>query len=119
LWAIFLLGFFTTRVGESAALLGFGTGVFIAVLHFIASATGHIVYGSNMTANFYCAIYSFSTAILVAGLASWIKPNSERHNASTHSITWKDLRSVSHTPSIWIMAALLLGSCALLNYWWR
>jgi SSS family solute:Na+ symporter len=119
LWAIFLLGFFTTRVGESAALLGFCAGLVTAVLHFIASATGHIVYGSKMTMNFYCAIYSFSAAILVAALAAWLRPNRQRLSASTHSITWKDIRSVSHTPAIWIMAALLLASCALLNYLWR
>jgi solute:Na+ symporter, SSS family len=118
-WAIFLLGFLTTQITEAAALSGFLAGTAIAVLHFVAVSTGHILYGSNMTANFYSAIYSFSTAVIVTGLANRLIPHAEKPRASPPPIAWKDLRPMSQAPTIWVLAALLLVSCALLNYWWR
>ncbi|MES2393138.1 MAG: sodium/solute symporter [Acidobacteriota bacterium] len=118
-WAIFLLGFLTTKVTEAAALPGFVAGTTVAVLHFAAVSTGHIVYGSNMTANFHSAIYSFITAIVVTLLSSRLASPTLRPHAAPLPIGWRSLRSHSQDPTIWILAGLLLVCCGFLNYCWR
>jgi SSS family solute:Na+ symporter len=118
-WAIVLLGLFSRKVSEEAVLLGFFAGSAAAVIHFVAFTCGYLPYGSNMTANFYSAIYSFSAAAIVSVAVSQRRPDTRTRDSPGLQIAWKDLRSVPRSPSLWILAMTLLACCALLNYWWR
>lgn len=118
-WGIFLLGITVRRITETAALIGFISGTIAAAIHLYAFTHGHIVYGSTMTANFYAAIYSFSTAVLVSLALSFARKPSQQTTKITLPITWKELRSASPSRMSWTLAAILLTCCALLNYWWR
>jgi len=118
-WAVFLLGLFTVSVGESAALSGFISGAVVAILHNVAFRMGYVHYGSIMASNFYSAIYSFTCAIVIATLSSRLSPSKPPPAAVEHTIRWSDMRSLPHSRSSWILAALLLVTCAALNYWWR
>ncbi|SEG68982.1 solute:Na+ symporter, SSS family [Bryocella elongata] len=118
-WAVVLFGFLARKVSESAALIGFFTGTSVAIAHYVAFSYGYLPYGSNMTANFYSAIYSFSAAAFTTVLAAQFLPNLKSLDSPGLLIAWKDLRAVRHDRGIWILSLTLVASCALLNYWWR
>lgn len=118
-WAIVLLGFLTRKVSENAALLGFFAGITVALLHLVAVTGGYLRYGSNMTANFYSAIYSFSAAAITSGVASQLMPNIRMRESAGLLLAGKDLRSLPQARSVWILALSLLACCALLDYLWR
>ncbi len=116
-WAIFLLGMSTRRTTEKGAIAGFLSGTTIALLHLGAVTLGLLHYGSVMNANFHGAIYAFVTACAVGWLASTPDPSRPANNILVfHWRTW------SHEKGdrlLWVLSAILLSACLLLNWIWR
>lgn len=117
-WAIFLLGITTRRVGKRGAIIGLSAGIFVSVLHLIASARHLLVYGSTMNADFHAAIYAFLAAMLV-GL---VVP--ERHSyKSTPLIASllgsRSLKTVRDERWLWLLASILLAVSIAFSTWWR
>ena len=116
-WAIFLLGMATRRATEKGAIAGFLSGTLAALLHLAAVTLGWLHYGSVMNANFHGAIYAFVTACTVGWLASTPDPSRPANNILVfHWRTW------SHEKGdrlLWVLSAILLSACLLLNWIWR
>jgi SSS family solute:Na+ symporter len=116
-FAIFLMGTFTRRATSRGAIAGLVSGVTVAIIHHGMVAAGWLVYGSLMSANFYVATFAFGTALGVGLLCSkrmetarsdqFIAKLRQGNRPTRRSLTW------------WILAALLLTTCAFLNYLWR
>jgi SSS family solute:Na+ symporter len=118
-WAIFLLGMSTRRTTGRGAIAGFLSGTAVAFLHLAATSSGLIRYGSVMNANFHVAVYAFGTTCIVGWFASVLLPD-RRVRASTGLVfQWQaGLRDRGSTLP-WILSAILLAVCFLLNWLWR
>jgi SSS family solute:Na+ symporter len=118
-WAIFLLGMSTRRISQRGAVVGFLSGSLVGLLHLLASIKGWLLYGSMMNSNFYGAIYAFCAAAAIAWLVS---PNPAEESVPLDGglvFQWRTALSGSGTATLWIMSALLLTACLLLNLLWR
>ena len=114
-FAVFLLGMTTRRTNERGAIAGFMAGTTVALLHLLAFSRGWLHYGSVMSANFYVAIYAFSTSVVVAWLASAGRASRNELRPSLQM----SLRVRGIPRLLWILSALLLGACIGLNVIWR
>jgi len=117
-WAIFLMGMMTRRITERAAVVAFTGGSLFALAHMIAFAGGWIHYGSVMNANFHAAIYAFALAVSLGVIVSMLRPEREPQRASVLVFQWR-LGNQPGRRLLWTLSALLLGSCAALNWLWR
>ena len=71
LFATFLLGMFWKRATPNGAFYGLVSGIVTAACHyFLIYKTGFIVYGSEMTANFYGAVAAWTVCFLFTILIS-------------------------------------------------
>ncbi len=116
-WAVFLLGMTTTRVKSRAAIIGFLSGITVGLGHLLAQATGWLHYGSVMSSDFHAALFSFTTALIIALLLSC------GQHASAGDPAFIDLR---HPPfrlerrdlPVIVLSAALLLCCLGLNIFW-
>ena len=118
-WAIFLLGMSTRRTTERGAIAGFLTGTTAALLHLAMTSLGWLHYGSVMNANFHVAIYSFSSAAVVAWLASSRRSGELSPSAPRLLFHWRSAFHEDASRLLWILSAILLSGCLILNWIWR
>ncbi len=118
-WAIFLLGMTTRRTTERGAIAGFLTGTIVALLHLGAAAFGLLHYGSVMNANFHGAIYAFSAACFVGWLVSTPRPDNSRLSANVLVFRRKFGPRQDGDGLLWVLSAVLLAACLILNWIWR
>jgi solute:Na+ symporter, SSS family len=119
-FAIFLMGIFTRRTTARGAVAGLCSGVFLALVHHGLVATGYLVYGSLMSANFYVAVYAFLTALGIGLLFS--RRAERKDDTQLKGLVYERGQSSTSAPvsiTWWILACLLLAACAALNYLWR
>ncbi len=111
LFAVFLLGMFTTWATARAGFWGLLCGVLAAAAHNLAVRFGVIPYGSQMLANFYGAIYGWTTCRAIVRLC----PQSI-YEASNHQQELKGITYFTQDPGgrhISIRSWLLAGSVLL------
>jgi SSS family solute:Na+ symporter len=119
-WAIFFLGMTSRRTSSRGAMLGLITGILVALLHLAAIARGFLHYGSILTADFYGAVYAFSTTVLVANIIDYSSSAIPRPAPQNRLVfNWRAARTGPGVVKLWILSALLLTTCALLNWIWR
>ena len=118
-WAIFLLGMCTRRTTERGAIAGFLTGTTVALLHLAATSIGWLRYGSVMNANFHVAIYAFTSAMVVGWLASSRRRGELSPSAPRLVFHWRSAFPEDASQLLWILSALLLSTCLILNWIWR
>jgi SSS family solute:Na+ symporter len=118
-WAIFLLGMSTRRTTGRGAIAGFLSGTAVALLHLIATSLGWLRYGSVMNANFHVAIYAFCTTFAVGWLVSAVKPDTPAQSTTGLVFQWRTGLHDGGNRLLWILSAILLAVCALLNWIWR
>ena len=119
-FAVFLIGIFTRRATSRGAVAGLLSGVLLAAVHHVLVATGWLLYGSLMSANFYVAVYAFVTALSVGLLFS--KRAERKSVADLIGLVYEHGQSGGSTQASaawWLLAGLLLVACATLNYLWR
>ena len=119
-FAIFLIGIFTRRATASGALAGLLSGVAAAIaLHGLAGS-GQVPFGSQMSVNFYSAVCAFLASLLVGLIFS---RRSERRNETQLANLVYSSSQGDQLPrpsaAWWILAFLLIFTCAALNYFWR
>lgn len=119
LLATFLLGMFTTWATPTAGFYGLFFGMAVAIAHNFAVRFHLVVYGSDMLANFYGAIYGWSSCVVATMLLS----------AFTHAKTKKELAGITYftqpqdtksiSPRSWILAGSVITLCVVLNLIFR
>jgi SSS family solute:Na+ symporter len=119
LFATFLLGVFTTWVTPRAGFWGLIFGMLAAIAHNFAFRLHLLHYGSEMTANFYGAIYGWLVcmiATMVISLFTPRKPVAELRGITYHT----QIAARKRIPAgSWIFATILIGACVFLNYLFR
>ncbi|HEX4320208.1 MAG TPA: sodium/solute symporter [Acidobacteriaceae bacterium] len=120
LFAVFLLGMFTRWATPWAGFWGLLIGVFIGIAHQAAVRVGMLSYGSQMSANFYGAIYAWLVSILsIAAISRWTVA---RDTAEFDGLVcrFEFLSGISRrTRPVFTLALLLAAVCLLLNFWFR
>lgn len=115
-FAVVIGGLFSRRTSERGAFTGICTGILSASALQAAFSTGFISFGSQMNADFYEAILSFSVAICTC-LFMWKASG----KADANSI-WFDgelRRKLRPSPSLALLSGALVGLCVILNIiWW-
>jgi SSS family solute:Na+ symporter len=119
LFATLLLGVFTTWATPKAGFFGLICGMLAAIAHNFAFRFHLLQYRSEMTANFYGAMYGWSVcmiATMVISLFTQGKPISE-----LVGVTYPTrISATGRIPaSSLAFASILIGLCALLNYIFR
>lgn len=71
LFATFALGMFWKRTAPNAAFAGLLSGILGAACHYLLYWSGTITYPSDMTANFYQAIYAFTICFTVTVIGTF------------------------------------------------
>lgn len=117
-FAIVLCGVMSRRSSESGAFMGICAGVAAGLALQIAFLAHAVRFGSQMSANFYEAMLSFATAVLVC--ISMRAPRghalAEGAGGLRDAAIWRDLRP---SRSLILLSAALLAACVLLNVlWW-
>jgi SSS family solute:Na+ symporter len=118
LFAVFLLGMFTTWATPTAGFCGLLVGVAVAAAHNLAVRFGVLPYGSQMLANFYGAIYGWVTCVLVVAVVSrFTQPATA---ADLDGITWFTQDRTTQLPRKSLLLALaVLATCIALNFLFR
>jgi SSS family solute:Na+ symporter len=115
LFAIFLLGMFTTWATPDAAFWGLLCGMIAAMVHNLAYHFHWLSYGSLMLGDFYGACIGWSTCLVLTIVLSRFtqaKPL-EALQGITHQTRTGARRKVS--PATWGLVLLLAGICVALN----
>ena len=114
-----LAGVISKRTTEHGAFAGILLGVFSASALQVSSWLGFLHFGSQMSTNFYAAIFSFSTAML--GCVLYKGPQAEKTEIDCHGIVVDAsiLSAIRLTPALVVLSSALLLLCLLLNLqWW-
>jgi SSS family solute:Na+ symporter len=118
LFAVFLLGMFTTWATPTGGFCGLLFGVAVAATHNMAVRYGILTYGSQMLANFYGAIYGFvSCALVVCVISRFTEPKPKAELAGITYFTQD--HSVRIPVSSLLLAAAILCACIVLNVMFR
>jgi solute:Na+ symporter, SSS family len=119
LFATFLLGMFTTWTTPTAGFWGLLCGVIAAAVHNVAARYGVIVYGSQMLANFYGAIYGWAVCFGVSCLISGFTERKPLEELKGITYWTRDREMNRISIRSWILAGSILLMCLILNYIFR
>lgn len=119
LFAIFLLGMFTTWATSKAGFWGLLGGVLVAAAHNVAVRCGVIPYGSQMLANFYGAVYGWTACVATVCILSRFtrRKSPEELKGITYFTQPRGARAISS--SSWLLAGSVLAASVILNYVFR
>jgi len=116
LLAIFLPGMFTKWATPWGGFWGLLTGILVGVLHNISAQAHWLHYGSQMSSNFYGAIYAWSAATVVTVFISAF--TATKANLQLEGLVF-ELNSARvrflADRFIWALALLLAVACLALN----
>ena len=116
LLAIFLLGMFTKWATPWGGFWGLLTGILVGVLHNISARAHWLHYGSQMSYNFYGAIYAWFAAVLVTVVISAF--TARKTNLQLDGVVF-ELNSAKTrflaNRLIWVLALMLAAACLALN----
>jgi SSS family solute:Na+ symporter len=120
LLAIFLLGMFTRWATPWGGFWGLLIGISVGVIHNVAARANMLAYGSQMNANLYGAMYAWTATIAAISAISMCTKRKDQAQIEGLVCEWKTLltRSMA-TPSVLILALLLVATCIGLNIWLR
>jgi len=107
------------RTSQRGAMMGVCAGVISGIALQSASWMHILHFGSQMAANFYTAVLSFSAAL--AGCGLWREQHPEIVRQQAGSVAPESLArtSICPTPGLVALSITLLAACLLLNVlWW-
>jgi SSS family solute:Na+ symporter len=119
IFAVFLLGMFTTWATPTASFCGLLCGVATGVAHNVAIRAGIIQYGSEMAGNFYGAVFAWGVSAGVTAIVSCFtaaKPNEELVGITYFTHTGARQRI---SPTVWMLALAVMAACVVLNIIFR
>jgi solute:Na+ symporter, SSS family len=114
LFATFLLGMFTRWATPMGGLVGLVLGTAAAAAHYLAYREGWLVYGTEMTANFYGALVAWTACFATTAAVSLFTPR--KPEAELEGLVYGRLGPVdtARRPP-WLFAALVLAGLVVLN----
>jgi SSS family solute:Na+ symporter len=118
LFAVFVLGMFTTWATPTAGFCGLLFGVGVAACHNMAVRYGAIPYGSQMLANFYGAIYGWVSCVLVVTVVSSFTKRTSLADLDGLTYFTQDRTTRLPRGSV-LLAVAVLATCAALNVLFR
>jgi len=121
LFATFLLGMFTRWATPSAGFWGLLFGTLTATLHSLLYHAHILHYGSDMSANFYGAIFGFTACLGVTAVVSRVtarKPVAELDGV-IYAPRQRRTDSSRARHTTWIYAGLIAACCVALNFLFR
>jgi SSS family solute:Na+ symporter len=119
IFAVFLLGMFTTWATPTASFCGLLCGVATGVAHNIAIRCGAIQYGSEMAGNFYGAVFTWVVSAAVTAIVSCFtapRPREELEGVTYFTQTGARQRI---SPTVWTLALAVIAACVVLNIIFR
>lgn len=122
LFATFLLGMFTTWATPAGGFWGLLAGVLMAFLHTVLYRGHWIHYGSEMSANFYGAIWAWLMCVVVTCVVSRFserKPTESLRGLVYARGNHAGNRSANVMRMPFILAAVIAVLCAVLNWIFR
>jgi SSS family solute:Na+ symporter len=120
IFAVFLLGMFTTWAMPTAGCCGLLFGLLAAVAHNIAIQYGAIHYGSQMLGNFYGAIYAWIAATGATAIVSCF--TAAKPKEALQGLTWStqgDGPRQQISLTTWTLALAVILACVALNIIFR
>lgn len=119
LCALFVLGMFTTWASPAGGFWGLLCGVLAAGAHNLAVREGWLVYGSQMSANFYGAIYGWVVcAVVTTAVSAATRRRSREELRGLTSFTQTGER-VRPSRTAWALAAGLVAAGVALDWAYR
>jgi solute:Na+ symporter, SSS family len=119
LFALFLLGMFTSWATPAAGFWGLFCGVAAAGAHSIAFRSGVFAYGSPLLGDFYGAFYAWAVAMLVAAVVSMFSPGKPRAELAGVIYSTQSGGRPPVPRSAWVLAFIVLAVCVALNFLFR
>jgi SSS family solute:Na+ symporter len=118
-FAAVLAGFVSRRTTEKGAFAGITMGVFLAFSLQVGVWTECFHFGSQMSANFYAAILSFSISMLCCLFYGREKKGETGMRRQSFELDADTLAAIRPTRELAAVSLLLLALCLLLNLlWW-
>lgn len=118
-FAAVVAGLFGRKISEPSALAGIVLGLLSGFALQVSTWTKLIHFGSQMTSNFYTAILSFATAMLICLFYKGRRNGNGRDEVRGGMGNENMLPAFGLTPGLVVLSATLLASCLLLNVlWW-
>lgn len=117
MFAILALGMFTQWATATGAFWGVICGMIFVLLHHLACDLSLLSYGSQMSADFYGAIYGFLVTIVITTGFSLVTKTKSASELEGVTFRWRDAPWRSISPVSLILAGLLLSLCLVLNLW--
>ena len=119
LFATFLLGMFTTWATPEAGFYGLLTGLFVSIAHNLLVHFHLLVYGSDMLADFYGAIYGCgSCAVATTIISLFTRPKLREELVGITYLTHES-KSRHISAGTWALAGGVLAACLALNIIFR
>jgi solute:Na+ symporter, SSS family len=119
LCALFVLGMFTTWASPAGGFWGLLCGVLAAVAHNFAVREGWLVYGSQMSANFYGAIYGWLVCAGVAAAVSAVTRGRTREELRGLTFYTQTGERVRISRTAWALAAGVVAAGVMLDWVYR
>jgi SSS family solute:Na+ symporter len=120
LLAIFLLGMFTRWATPWGGFWGLLIGISVGMGHNMAARAHLITYGSQMSANFYGAIYAWSVTVAAISVISIFTRGKDRLQLEGLVCEIRSIHCATRaTRSVLAVALLLALACTALNVWFR
>ncbi|HVU46045.1 MAG TPA: hypothetical protein VHD85_07965, partial [Terracidiphilus sp.] len=119
IFAVFLLGMFTTWATPTASFYGLLFGVAMGVAHNVAIRCGAIQYGSQMVGNFYGAVFAWAVSTGVTAIVSSFttpKPREDLEGVTYFTQTGAK-QHISRWD--WMLALAVMVACVVLNIIFR
>lgn len=117
MFAILALGMFTQWATATGAFWGVICGMAFVLLHHLACDFSLLSYGSQMSADFYGAIYGFLATIAVTTGFSLVTETKSAAELEGVTFRWRDAPWRSVSPVSLVLAGFLLSLCLVLNLW--
>lgn len=118
LFATFLLGMFTKWATPQGGFWGLLAGTLASLLHRLAYSTGMLPYGSDMSANFYGAVFGWMVCLIVTSVVSMFTRRKSAAELEGVVFSRRNARA-SALSGLWGIAVLIVIVCVALNIWWR
>ena len=120
LFGAFLLGMFTTWTTSWGGFWGLLIGIVVGICHNFAVRAEWIDYGSQMSGNFYGAIYAFVTTMVVGTVVSMFTATKSRTDLWGESlVSVRSTRKIFAFAWLIIFALALMMACVGLNLYFR
>jgi SSS family solute:Na+ symporter len=119
LFATFLLGMFTTWATPEAGFYGLLAGLAVSVTHTLLLHVHLLTYGSDMSANFYGAIYAWVSCFLATVLVSLVTRRKSREELAGVTYFTQKAGATRISAGSWLLAGTVLAACLALNIIFR